>query len=357
MLLSERGAGNDLADASEHCAAALRHREGYVQAHHLMGNIRASQGKQAEATRWYADAEALAGGTHTAASSAPSAAPPPYRWEGVAVGHVRRLKLPDGTSWAMETLSLRPLAFLVRHFLSDAECEELIALARPKLKQSLTMGNSSAAERTSRSVFVGASEAALLGQLQRRLAALAQLPLETLTASEDLQIVHYGAGDAFGMHHDSSRFLPRNSFPVSPLEEHWPLMRHLPLALSPSRPLALSPSCPLGLMCRFAVAVAVAVAVAWPGYLTAFYYLNTPEGGGETAFPAADGAMSPSEALSLADPVASGAGLVVRPERGAALLWYNHDVDGEIDAYAVHSGCRVLSGDKWGASAHCLPAD
>jgi prolyl 4-hydroxylase len=90
-----------------------------------------------------------------------------------------------------------------------------------------------------------------------------------------------------------------------------------------------------------------------PRFLTAFYYLNEVEGGGETAFPAADGAMSPADALALAEPgTADGAGLVVRPERGAALLWYNHDADGAIDPFAVHAGCRVTAGEKWGANQY-----
>ena len=87
-----------------------------------------------------------------------------------------------------------------------------------------------------------------------------------------------------------------------------------------------------------------------PRYLTAFYYLNNVEAGGETAFPAADGAMVPAEAMALKDPAAAGVGLVVRPRRGAALLWYNHDESGAIDASAVHAGCRVKAGEKWGAN-------
>ena len=119
--------------------------------------------------------------------------------------------------------------------------------------------------------------------------------------SEDLQLVHYDSGATFGMHHDSSKFLPR--------------------------------------------------------FLTAFYYLNEPDAGGETAFPAAGGAMSPAEAMALREPAAEGAGLVVKPLRGAALLWYNHNADGEIDAYAVHAGCRVQAGEKWGANHWVRLAD
>ena len=40
----------------------------------------------------------------------------------------------------METLSLEPLALLVRDYLSEAECARLIELAKPKLQASMVMG-------------------------------------------------------------------------------------------------------------------------------------------------------------------------------------------------------------------------
>ena len=310
VVLSEKS-GDHLSEAREHCQQAITHKEGYVQAHHLMGNIRMSQGAHDEAAKWYAKAEAMADGGSSAAtatqqsstaasSSSSAAAPASYRWDGVEVGHIRTLQLPDGSSWVMRTLSLNPLAFLVDNFLKEDECERLIELARPKLKGSLMMGNATGSERTSSSVFLQAVEDGLLTSLQSRLSALTQLPLAQVTSSEDIQVVHYTPGAQFGMHHDSSRFLPR--------------------------------------------------------LLTAFYYLNDVESGGETAFPAADGAMQPSEAMALTDPAAHGKGLVVTPRKGSALLWYNHDENGAIDPFAVHAGCKVTSGEKWGAN-HWVKVD
>ena len=84
--------------------------------------------------------------------------------------------------------------------------------------------------------------------------------------------------------------------------------------------------------------------------LTAFYYLNEVTEGGETAFPAADGAMSVEEAMGLSAPAVRGSGVIVPPRKGSALLFYNHQADGTIDPLAVHSGCRVMSGEKWGAN-------
>ena len=60
--------------------------------------------------------------------------------------------------------------------------------------------------------------------------------------------------------------------------------------------------------------------------------------------------MSVEEAMALQEPAARRAGVVVAPIRGSALLFYNHRPDGSIDPLAVHAGCRVLAGEKWGAN-------
>ena len=275
VLLSEKSDA-ELAEAERHCRLAIEHKEQYTSAYHLMGNILMSAGRQPEAAEWYARASSAAAGASAASSASAGASSGAFRWDGVEVGHSRTLKLADGATLVMRTLSLRPLAFLLEGFLTAAECDRLIALSRTKLKASPMMGDASAIERTSESVFLGAAADPLLAELQRRRAAIAQLPLARLEASEDLQVVHYEQGATFGMHHDSSAFLPR--------------------------------------------------------YLTAFYYLNDVEDGGETAFPAADGAMAPSEAMALKEPAAEGGGLVVKPKRGAALvLWYNQPRRGGRD--------------------------
>ena len=187
---------------------------------------------------------------------------------------------------------MRPLCFLIRDYLSPIECDTLIGIASPLLKASLVMGNAARSERTSHSAFVRASLHDLLPALQARLAALLRLPLERIESSEDIQVVHYAVGQGFGTHHDSSNFQPRLA--------------------------------------------------------TAFYYLSDVADGGETVFPSADGAMPPADALALSEP--SRAGLVVKPRKGAVLLFYNHDETGAIDPMAVHAGGRVNAGEKWGAN-------
>ena len=179
VLLSEEGA-EALPKAEHHCGLALELKPDYVKAHHLMGNILASKQQATDATASYQRAAAL-GATSDAAGEAL------YRWDGVAVGHARRVRLGDGRECEVETLALSPLVLRVRSFLDDAECARLIELASPRLKGSLVMGDTAAAERTSSSCFLGAAEDEVLPRLQKRLAEIAQVPLPLVQRSEDLQ--------------------------------------------------------------------------------------------------------------------------------------------------------------------------
>ena len=45
--------------------------------------------------------------------------------------------------------------------------------------------------------------------------------------------------------------------------------------------------------------------------------------------------------------------VIAKPEKGKAILWYNHHVDnstkwmGQLDFYSFHGGCDVREGRKW----------
>ena len=41
-------------------------------------------------------------------------------------------------------------------------------------------------------------------------------------------------------------------------------------------------------------------------------------------------------------------GLIVRPRRGTALLWWNLDPGGGLDVTSRHAGCPLVSGEKQG---------
>ena len=307
VLLSERADALAVQNAKTHCERALKERPMYVAAHHLMGNILVSSNQPKEAQRHYAMAEAIAassaeqsadasegGGVDIEAAAASAKC---SRLDGVEVGHSREVTIDEGVVRTLTTLAIRPLVVIIEHYLTDDECEALILQARPQLQRSLVMGGAlGETERSSESVWLSAAVNPLLQTLQRRLASLVGLPIEQIQASEDLQIVHYSSGDTFALHHDSSSFQPR--------------------------------------------------------LLTAFYYLNDVEMGGETHFPAAEGPTAAIEAATTGggDSGITEGGLAVRPKKGSCLLFYNHHEDGTLDPAAVHSGVRVTAGEKWAAN-------
>jgi len=103
-------------------------------------------------------------------------------------------------------------------------------------------------------------------------------------------------------------------------------------------------------------------------FITIGYYLNDVEEGGETAFPVADKKgynytefleRKQGDLYNLSE-FCHNATLVVKPKRGKAVMWYNHDLDdngwlGDLDYNSIHGGCDVVKGEKW-FSNHWLTA-
>lgn len=88
--------------------------------------------------------------------------------------------------------------------LSDEECDQLIALATPRLARSLTVatktgGEEVNADRTSNGMFFQRGENDLVRRIEQRLAKLVNWPEEN---GEGLQILHYGPGAEYKPHYD-----------------------------------------------------------------------------------------------------------------------------------------------------------
>jgi prolyl 4-hydroxylase len=88
--------------------------------------------------------------------------------------------------------------------LDDAECDALIEQARPRMARSETVdvatgGSEVNAARTSRGMFFARGESALIAQVEARLAALLNWPLEN---GEGLQVLHYLPGAEYKPHYD-----------------------------------------------------------------------------------------------------------------------------------------------------------
>lgn len=164
--------------------------------------------------------------------------------------------------------------------LSEAECVELIELARPRLKRAMTVDvdgkNQVDQRRTSEGMFFTLNEMPLVGRIEQRLAELLDMPVNH---GEGLQILHYLPGQEYEPHFD------------------W-----------------FDPELP---------SYAPITAVGGQRIASIVMYLNTPEQGGGTAFPAV--------------------GLTVTARRGSA-VYFAYDSG---DKSSLHAGLPVIKGEKW----------
>ncbi len=117
--------------------------------------------------------------------------------------HGNVIRTPDRdvrVSFRME----KPVVMVLDDILSPAECDELIRLSRIKLTRSTVVDPLSGQNvlnpaRTSNGTFFTLDENALIIQLEKRISAVMNLPVEN---GEGLQILHYGVGGEYKPHAD-----------------------------------------------------------------------------------------------------------------------------------------------------------
>jgi prolyl 4-hydroxylase len=208
---------------------------------------------------------------------------------------VEPLRVPDGPMIQIGERKMRvvsrmqrPAAVLLDNFLSVNECEQLIALARPRLDHStvvdpVTGQNVVAGHRSSQGMFFRLGETSLIARLEARIAELTGMPVEN---GEGLQLLHYEAGAESTPHVDYlTAANPTN---------------HESIARSGQR---------MG---------------------TLLMYLNDVDGGGETTFPQL--------------------GWSVVPRRGQALYFEYGNRFGLCDPSSLHSSTPLRTGEKWVAT-------
>lgn len=206
------------------------------------------------------------------------------------------LRVPDGPLITIGERKMRVLARLQRPasvhlagFLTGNECEQLIALARPRLNHStvidpVTGRNVVAGHRSSSGMFFRLGETQLIARLEARIAELTGLPVEN---GEGLQMLHYEAGAESTPHVD---YLVANND-----------------------------------------ANRESVARSGQRVGTLLMYLNDVDGGGgETVFPQL--------------------GWSVVPRRGDALYFEYGNRFGLCDPGSLHASTPLRAGDKWVAT-------
>lgn len=182
----------------------------------------------------------------------------------------------------------QPSVCVLDGVLDAGECEQLIALARPRLRASTLVDPMSgqdvaSAARTSEGMFFRPQENALVDRIDRRIAQLMALPLEH---GEGLQVLRYPVGAQSQPHFDF--LLPTHE------------SNRASIARSGQR------------------------------VSTLVMYLNDPAEGGETVFPES--------------------GLSVAPRRGSALYFEYCNSAGQLDPLSLHAALPVLAGEKWVAT-------
>jgi prolyl 4-hydroxylase len=177
----------------------------------------------------------------------------------------------------------QPRVLVLGGFLSDDECDQLVALSGPRMARSetvdnLTGGSEVNTARTSRGMFFERAESPLIERVERRIAALLDWPMEN---GEGLQVLHYKPGAEYKPHYDY---------------------------FDPVHPGSAS------ILKRGGQRVG-----------TVLMYLNTPTKGGGTTFP--------------------DVGLEVAPIKGNA-VFFSYD-RAHADTKSLHGGAPVIEGEKW----------
>ncbi|PWK86635.1 2OG-Fe(II) oxygenase [Fulvimonas soli] len=164
--------------------------------------------------------------------------------------------------------------------LDAGECAELIALARPRLARARTVAEDGRQQvderRTSAGMFFAPGETPLVARIERRIAALLDMPADH---GEGLQVLHYLPGQEYEPHYD------------------W---------FDPAQP-----------------GFAAITAKGGQRVASVVMYLNTPEEGGGTGFPAL--------------------GLTVTALAGSA-VYFAYEAGDEA---SLHAGLPVTRGEKW----------
>jgi len=202
-------------------------------------------------------------------------------------GACSTITLPDRTVRVLMQMR-NPRVVVFGGFLSDAECDELIELAAPKMARSTVVNredgsNTFHADRTSDGMFFQRSDdsPALVRRIEERIAALLNWPV---SRGEGMQVLRYRPGAEYRPHYDY--FNPTDPGTVATLK-------------------------------RGEQRVA-----------TLLMYLNTPDAGGSTTFPDIDAE--------------------VRALKGHA-VFFSYDCP-HPSSRTLHAGTPVIEGIKWVAT-------
>jgi len=212
--------------------------------------------------------------------------------QGISISVVRPLFTKpeqDNLPW-IEQVSKEPRIYVYHNILTPEECAEVVRIGQPHLTESLVVATTAMAStksdaRTSNGVFLGSQfmkKSALLRNMERRIEAFSHVPMVN---GEVFYLLRYEEGQQYKPHYDyfSDDDTGRSH-----------------QGKSGNR------------------------------IATVLTYLHTPDDGGETIFPNAQGGP-----------------LEVKAKAGDAVLFWDYTPDGKPDPKSLHGGKPVLKGTKW----------
>ncbi len=178
-----------------------------------------------------------------------------------------------------------PRIILFGGLLSNEECDQLVALAEPKLTRSTVVNTATGAydvhpDRTSRGGHFQRGENELVRRIESRISDLISFPVDH---GEPIQILHYVPGAEYKPHFDYFD-------PTHPGNEQ-------------------------------------VLAMGGQRVATLVMYLNDVEAGGSTVFPEV--------------------GIDVLPKKGNAVYFAYTTDDNQLDPRSLHGGSPVQAGEKW----------
>uniref|UniRef100_A0A0E0GHA0 procollagen-proline 4-dioxygenase n=2 Tax=Oryza TaxID=4527 RepID=A0A0E0GHA0_ORYNI len=199
-------------------------------------------------------------------------------------------------------VSWSPRVFLYEGFLSDAECEHLIALAKQGRMERSTVVNGKSGEsvmsktRTSSGMFLIRKQDEVVARIEERIAAWTMFPAEN---GESMQMLRYGQGEKY--------------------EPHFDYIRGRQASARGGHRIA-----------------------------TVLMYLSNVKMGGETVFPDAEARLSQPKDETWSD--CAEQGFAVKPTKGSAVLFFSLYPNATFDPGSLHGSCPVIQGEKWSAT-------
>jgi len=253
-----------------------------------------------------------------------------WMWPAVRVGFEHQVHgvFPDRPA-ILRTMSLRPVIFEVRDFISHEETEEIMEFGRSQglvqstgvmTTENIKKGTKNAEFRTSSQTWLYKGKSEVADKLDLRVSQLTRVPPDH---NEAAQLLRYDGGEYYHAHLDWIEL------------EMYEGQRHIWERHH----------------------------MGWQERIgNVFWFLNDVEEGGETIFPKHGQVICEPESKggfgirtcdAAEDPMMESceADFKMRPRRGSVIMWYNLHPNGRGDRNSLHAGCppgRNMT--KWAAN-------